>query len=219
MADIDSFVQVSGSNPEEDPAAAFLRREQDELQGLNDDDDDFSGFSHTNSSKIDGEFSAQPNEYANTNGDTNEVLQNGPTNGDVSDSYSGKSEKSQPPREEPEKIRKWREEQQRLLEQKDADEAKKKEELRQSAKHELEEWYLRYSEQLEKSKLVNREANKNAEKEWIAERDLDTPGQEWEKIARMCDFNPKSSRNTRDTTRMRSILLQLKQTPPPSTSK
>jgi len=61
-------------------------------------------------------------------------------------------------REEPEKIRKWREEQHRLLEQKDAEEAKKKEELKQTAKHELEEWYARYSEQLEKSKLNNRSA-------------------------------------------------------------
>ncbi len=59
-------------------------------------------------------------------------------------------------REEPEKIRKWREEQSRLLEQKDAEESKRKEELKQTAKHELEEWYTRYSEQLEKSKLNNR---------------------------------------------------------------
>lgn len=77
---------------------------------------------------------------------TNKVLNDSPT--------SQLSEKI--PREEPEKIRKWREEQQKLLEQKDAEEAIKKEELRQSAKHELEEWYARYSEQLEKSKINNR---------------------------------------------------------------
>lgn len=55
---------------------------------------------------------------------------------------------------------------------------------------------------------------RTAEKEWIAERDVETPGLEWEKIAKMCDFNPKAVRNTKDTTRMRSILLQLKQSPP-----
>jgi len=53
--------------------------------------------------------------------------------------------------------------------------------------------------------------SRNAEKEWIAERDAEAPGQEWEKIARMCDFNSKSARNLKDTSRMRSILLQLKQ--------
>lgn len=56
---------------------------------------------------------------------------------------------------------------------------------------------------------------RNAEKEWIAERDQkEEPGQEWEKIAKMCDFNPKSAKNSKDTTRLRSILLQLKQSPP-----
>jgi len=55
---------------------------------------------------------------------------------------------------------------------------------------------------------------RNAEKEWIAERDQEEPGQEWEKIAKMCDFNPKSAKNTKDTSRLRSILLQLKQSPP-----
>ena len=54
-------------------------------------------------------------------------------------------------------------------------------------------------------------SNRNAEKEWVAERDAEIPGQEWEKIAKMCDFNPKATRNVKDTTRMRSILLQLKQ--------
>ena len=76
----------------------------------------------------------------------------------LDDSYgrSSQSERSQPPREEPEKIKKWREEQKRLLEQKDAEEGKKIEELKLTAKRELEEWYARYSEQLEKSKHSNR---------------------------------------------------------------
>lgn len=56
---------------------------------------------------------------------------------------------------------------------------------------------------------------RNAEKEWVADRDAESPGQEWERIARLCDFNPKSSRSTKDTSRMRSIILQLKQSPVP----
>lgn len=79
---------------------------------------------------------------------------NGPTNDKSSPKGQQLQDKIPPP--EPEKIRKWREEQQRLLEQKDAEEAVKKEELRHTAKRELEEWYARYKEQLEKSKINNR---------------------------------------------------------------
>jgi hypothetical protein len=57
---------------------------------------------------------------------------------------------------EPEKIRIWREEQQKMLEIKDANEAKKKEELKEQAKKELQDWYQRYQQQLEKSKQSNR---------------------------------------------------------------
>jgi len=42
------------------------------------------------------------------------------------------------------------------------------------------------------------------------------PGQEWERwerIAKLCDFTPKASRNSKDVSRMRSIILQLKQNP------
>ena len=39
------------------------------------------------------------------------------------------------------------------------------------------------------------------------------PGNEWEKVSRFCDFNPKNSKNTKDVSRMRSMLLQLKQNP------
>jgi len=201
----------------EDPAAEFLAREQNALAELEDD------FEFPTNPKESQKFNGN---YAN--GDTNEFLDelnapNGLSNGDDHDlnainnainsaqsSDTFREETREEPKEEPEKIRKWREDQNRLLEEKDRDESKRKEELKQTAKHELEEWYARYAEQLEKSKLNNR----NAEKEWVAERDTEVAGQEWEKIARMCDFNPKSTRNTKDTTRMRSILLQLKQSPP-----
>ncbi|KAK8760898.1 hypothetical protein V5799_027835, partial [Amblyomma americanum] len=41
----------------------------------------------------------------------------------------------------------------------DAEEEEKKTELRATAKKELEEWYARYHEQIEKSKLANREVS------------------------------------------------------------
>lgn len=52
---------------------------------------------------------------------------------------------------------------------------------------------------------------RTAEKEFIAERDENRPGSEWERVSKLCDFNPKSSKGTKDVSRMRSTLLQLKQ--------
>jgi len=114
------------------------------------------------------------------------------------------------PREEPEKIRKWREEQKLRLQKKDAEEEKKKTEMKEAARKELEDWYKHHKEAIEKTRLANR----NAEKELISQPSELEPGQEWERIAKLCDFNPKASRNSKDVSRMRSIILQLKQTPP-----
>lgn len=52
-----------------------------------------------------------------------------------------------------------------------------------------------------------------AEAAFVKERDETTSGHNWEKICRLCEFNPKNSKNMKDISRLRSILLQLKQTP------
>lgn len=57
------------------------------------------------------------------------------------------------------------------------------------------------------------EYSRNAEKQFVAETDAIEPGTEWERIAKLCDFNPKSNKCSRDVSRMRSIILQLKQNP------
>jgi len=193
-----------------DPAADFLAREQETLAGL---EDDFSEQLNVNSSKL-NDMIADADEFNHSeplNGDEHlngyDGTYNGETNGHNRDMMGAMDTIVDPSKPEPEKIRVWREGQQQMLEQKDADESKRKDELRVDAKAELDEWYTRYADQLEKTKLNNR----NAEKEWIAERDADKPGQEWDKIAKLCDFNPKSARNTKDTSRMKSILFQLKQ--------
>ncbi|KAL1505261.1 hypothetical protein ABEB36_004862 [Hypothenemus hampei] len=64
------------------------------------------------------------------------------------------------PREEPEKIKKWREEQVKRLEEKDREEERKKEELREKAKKELEDWYRNHEETIAKTKAANRDAAK-----------------------------------------------------------
>lgn len=57
---------------------------------------------------------------------------------------------------EPEKIKTWREEQKKRLEIKDAEEEKKKNEWKDSAKRELDEWYKKRREQLEKKHADNK---------------------------------------------------------------
>ena len=39
------------------------------------------------------------------------------------------------------------------------------------------------------------------------------PGTEWERVSKLCDFAAKPVKDAKDTSRMKSILLQLKQTP------
>jgi Na+-translocating ferredoxin:NAD+ oxidoreductase RnfC subunit len=118
-------------------------------------------------------------------------------------------------REEPEKIKKWREEQIKRLEEKDVEEEKKKLELRDIARKELEDWYRNHEEAIAKTKAANR----NAEKQFVAEDDEIEPGTEWERIAKLCDFNPKAKQGSKDVSRMRSIVLQLKQSPIPINNK
>jgi len=119
-------------------------------------------------------------------------------------------------REEPEKIRIWREDQKRRLEVKDAEEEESKDKLRDAAKKELDDWYKNYDEQISKTRNTNR----NAEQEGAAASDASpTEGgkdKDWERIANLCDFNPKASKQQKDISRMRSLILQLKQQPPTS---
>lgn len=61
-----------------------------------------------------------------------------------------------PVQEEPEKIRRWREDQKARLEQKDREEEEKKAELREQARKELEDWYKHHEESIAKTKASNR---------------------------------------------------------------
>nr|XP_056712400.1 clathrin light chain B isoform X3 [Euleptes europaea] len=82
-------------------------------------------------------------------------------------------------------------------------------EWREKAKKDLEEWNLRQNEQMERNRVNNRAS----EEAFLKESKEETPGTEWEKVAQLCDFNPKSSKQSKDVSRMRSVLISLKQTP------
>uniref|UniRef100_A0A5F5PXA5 Clathrin light chain n=2 Tax=Equus TaxID=9789 RepID=A0A5F5PXA5_HORSE len=111
--------------------------------------------------------------------------------------------------QEPESIRKWREEQKKRLQELDAASKVMEQEWREKAKKDLEEWNQRQSEQVEKNKINNRAS----EEAFVKESKEETPGTEWEKVAQLCDFNPKSSKQCKDVSRLRSVLMSLKQTP------
>uniref|UniRef100_A0A8C5DHE0 Clathrin light chain n=1 Tax=Gouania willdenowi TaxID=441366 RepID=A0A8C5DHE0_GOUWI len=186
----------NGLGSEEDPAAAFLAQQESEIAGIENDE----GFSI-----LDG------GEVPNSLGDSNGVIfflsfkqeSNGP-----SDAYAAISSADRLAAE-PESLRKWREEQRERLEVLDANSRKQETEWKEKAKVELEEWHARQNEQLEKTKTNNRAA----EEAMISDLDENNPGTEWERVARLCDFNPKSSKQAKDVSRLRSVLISLKQAP------
>ncbi|XP_018299976.1 clathrin light chain isoform X2 [Mycetomoellerius zeteki] len=212
---MDAFGDNFVNEPDVDPAAEFLAREQDQLAGLEDDITPMAvtlaaaGAGQTED-ELSGKFG---NLKVGPGGDAEGSFEIVDTIGQSVEGQAPVSSEPVPPppvKEEPEKIKKWREEQKARLEEKDTEEEKKKEEWREAAKKELEEWYKHHAEAINKTKTTNR----NAEKQFVAEADEVEPGTEWERIAKLCEFNPKSSRTSKDVSRMRSIILQLKQTPP-----
>merc|ERR1711923_100610 len=114
-------------------------------------------------------------------------------------------------KEEPAVIKEWREKQIEMLRIKDEEEENARNNLKDQAAKELENWYAQNAIQLEKLRATNREAMINTDKNFVAELEPLEPGTEWERVAKLCDFNPKSAKNVKDVSRMRSIILQLKQ--------
>ncbi|KAM4709199.1 clathrin light chain A isoform 2-T2 [Discoglossus pictus] len=215
MAEFDVF--GNGVATEEDPAAAFLAQQESEIAGIENDE----GFSILDSGDVPSSLqSGDMVEDAVMNGDFYQET-NGPTDGYAAISNADRLQA------EPESIRKWREEQRSRLEMLDANSVKQESEWKDKASKELEEWYARQDELLQKTKANNRVADEAfykqpfadmigyvaAEEAFVSDVEETSPGTEWERVARLCDFNPKSSKQAKDVSRMRSILISLKQAP------
>jgi clathrin light chain A len=217
----------SGGNAFEDPAADFLAREQAELDKIENNnlvDDGFGDFNEFGNKQQSNEFGSSngfespDNMFGSENSPTNEPSDNKDKDWIVVDEKQTEQKENKDIYSElsvmdqlsiePEKIKRWREEQKTRLENKDNEEDAKRKEWKESAQKELEEWYRKRSEQLSKT----HDNNKASDAEMISQRDSQS-GQEWERLAKLCDFNPKANKNTRDVSRMRSLLLQLKQQP------
>ncbi|XP_061109020.1 clathrin light chain A-like isoform X3 [Conger conger] len=191
---------ANGVGTEEDPAAAFLAQQESEIAGIENDE----GFSILDSGEVQSPLGNNITDAVDgaVNGELQEES-NGP-----SDTYAAISHADRL-QAEPESLRKWREEQQDRLEVLDASSRTQEEQWKEKAKEELQEWYTRQEEQLEKTKVNNRAA----EEAMTTEIDEGNPGTEWERVAHLCDFNPKSSKQAKDVSRMRSVLISLKQSP------
>ncbi|XP_015508460.1 clathrin light chain A isoform X5 [Parus major] len=188
---------------EEDPAAAFLAQQENEIAGIENDE----GYGILENGEV-------PEALQGPEGLGLDAV-DGVVNGDVYQESNGPTDCyaaiSQADRlqSEPESIRKWREEQKERLEQLDANSRKQEAEWKEKAIKELEEWYARQDEKLEKTKASNRAA----EEAFVNDAEEVFPGTEWERVAQLCDFNPKSSKQAKDVSRMRSVLISLKQAP------
>uniref|UniRef100_A0A8D0BH18 Clathrin light chain n=1 Tax=Salvator merianae TaxID=96440 RepID=A0A8D0BH18_SALMN len=226
MADDFGFFSSSESGAaeaaEEDPAAAFLAQQESEIAGIENDEgfstaDSIAGGSQEAGIRQAADFDSSG---ATVNGDVFQES-NGPT-----DAYAAIA-RADRLTQEPESIRKWREEQKKRLQELDAASKLLEQEWREKAKKDLEEWNLRQNEQMERNRANNRIADKAfyqqpdadvigyvaSEEAFLKESKEETPGTEWEKVAQLCDFNPKSSKQSKDVSRMRSVLISLKQTP------
>ncbi|XP_068133140.1 clathrin light chain B isoform X2 [Hyperolius riggenbachi] len=189
---------------EEDPAAAFLAQQESEIAGIENDEGFGAVLVGSQASSVEQSDFGGYDDLVTT-------PVNGDINGDSSGFNDGYAAIAQADRltQEPESLRKWREEQKERLEELDAAAKVTEQEWREKAKKDLEEWYQRQSEQTEKNKVTNRAADEALASET---KDEET-GTEWERVARLCDFNPKSSKQSKDVSRLRSVLISLKQSP------
>ncbi|XP_018025978.1 clathrin light chain isoform X2 [Hyalella azteca] len=203
---------VPNGNGLVDPAAEFLAREQDELAGL-EDPPQIAPFDVAPDAAI---AEADALQQAADEANYAAAAAAAASGADVMGTPLRTPERvmTPVPRVEPEAIKIWREEHQRKLVMKDEAEEEAKEALREKAKQELADWYKQHDEQVAKTRQANREACKSAEKELVADTERPEPGTEWERIAKLCDFNPKTAKSSRDVSRMRSIILHVKQSPP-----
>ncbi|KAB0374137.1 hypothetical protein FD755_014393, partial [Muntiacus reevesi] len=165
----------------EDPAAAFLAHQESEIAGIQNDEAFAILYGGAPGPQPHGEPPGVPDAVDGVKNGECYQESNGPT-----DSYAAISQVDRL-QSEPEQEAEWKE----------------------KAIKELDEWYARQDEQLQKTKANNRAA----EEAFVNDIEESSPGTEWERVARLCDFNSKSSKQAKDVSRMRSVLISLKQAP------
>ncbi|KAI3386364.1 hypothetical protein SNEBB_005997 [Seison nebaliae] len=112
--------------------------------------------------------------------------------------------------EEPDRMKQWRREFKERLEKKDAEEAIKIKEMSEQAEKDLEEWYEKRKDQIEKKYQMNLMEQQDFIK---SNKKSNSEGIDWKDVAKFCEFNPKLGKSEKDSSRLRSLLLNLKDEP------
>ncbi|RUS24222.1 clathrin light chain, partial [Jimgerdemannia flammicorona] len=101
----------------------------------------------------------------------------------------------------------WRERQQRVIAERDADSEQRRLETVARAREAIDKFYDEYNEKKQK----NIEENRRHESAYLATRNDTTSGTVWDRVTREVDLsNPKANRNVRDTARLKQLMLDLK---------
>ncbi|XP_072898407.1 clathrin light chain A-like isoform X2 [Hemitrygon akajei] len=197
-----------GAPGAEDPAAAFLHQHHTQIQGIE--------------TQPEGETAPEPDtpdtgarektdEVDAAPGDSNQE--------NAADVYAAISE-ADDLYQEPDSIRRWREEQMKHLEALDANSREAELEWREKARKELEDWNTQQEEHLEEMKTNNSTNIKQhcynlqqTEDTVTGEVQEIGSGSDWERVLHLCDLNSKTSKPSKDVSRMRSVLLSLSQVP------
>merc|ERR1719378_272056 len=107
-------------------------------------------------------------------------------------------------------LREWEDKHNQELMAKEAEESSKKNELRAAAAAEIAKWKEERNANIKKAHDTNL-----ANQEALAQSDNSVPGATtWERIVNLIDLNARASDESRDTSRMRNLLIQLKSSPP-----
>jgi len=114
------------------------------------------------------------------------------------------------PKIEPEIIKQWREEFKLRTEQIEADANAEADEWKEAARSALDKFYADREEKMAKTAKLNRDSAEalKVEGDEFTSDGLDSH-EKWEHVTQSIDFNAKGS-CSKDTTRMRQVLLQLK---------
>mmetsp|Transcript_65346 Transcript_65346/g.181721 ORF Transcript_65346/g.181721 Transcript_65346/m.181721 type:complete len:186 (+) Transcript_65346:76-633(+) len=109
-------------------------------------------------------------------------------------------------------LREWEDKHEQKLEEFSRQESKDKEAKRAEATSQLQKYYADRQDTIAKKKASNRAEEEVMEKS----RQDQAPASganPWERVAELIDANARAGDNTRDTSRMRSLLIQLKTNP------
>ncbi|XP_059821527.1 clathrin light chain A-like isoform X2 [Hypanus sabinus] len=222
----DMDVGNDGAPGAEDPAAAFLHQHHTQIQGIE--------------TQPEGETAPEPDTPdtgAREKTDEVDAVPGDSSQENIADVYAAISE-ADDLYQEPDSIRRWREEQMKHLEALDANSREAELEWREKARKELEDWNTQQEEHLEEMKTNNRILDEAFYKQPFADvigyvtnikqhcynlqQTEDTAagdvqeigsGSDWERVLHLCDLNSKTSKPSKDVSRMRSVLLSLSQLP------